>query len=193
MWYYWEHERYGLKKRQCKGHTKKGRKHCMKKQQKGFTIIEVVLVLAIAGLIFLMVFIALPALQRGQRDQARKNDVSTVASAVNTFKSNNRSSFGTVGQGGNGNLNTTTLRNYIDRLDQYDKASEVSVHNSTGAATVAPAQNAILVVAGAKCPTTMPAPGSANIGVVAGTSRTAAVVARLENNGSQHVFFCQDV
>lgn len=32
--------------------------------KKGFTIIEVVLVLAIAGLIFLMVFLALPALQR---------------------------------------------------------------------------------------------------------------------------------
>ena len=32
--------------------------------KKGFTIIEVVLVLAIAGLIFLMVFVALPALQR---------------------------------------------------------------------------------------------------------------------------------
>ena len=36
--------------------------------KKGFTIIEVVLVLAIAGLIFLMVFLALPALQRSQRD-----------------------------------------------------------------------------------------------------------------------------
>lgn len=30
--------------------------------KKGFTIIEVVLVLAVAGLIFLMVFLALPAL-----------------------------------------------------------------------------------------------------------------------------------
>ena len=38
----------------------------------GFTIIEVVLVLAIAGLIFLMVFIALPALQRSQRDTERR-------------------------------------------------------------------------------------------------------------------------
>ena len=37
-------------------------------QAVGFTIIEVVLVLAIAGLIFLMVFIALPVLQRSQRD-----------------------------------------------------------------------------------------------------------------------------
>ena len=39
-----------------------------KDNKKGFTIIEVVLVLAIAGLIFAMVFIALPALQRSQRD-----------------------------------------------------------------------------------------------------------------------------
>lgn len=58
--------------------------------KKGFTIIEVVLVLAIAGLIFLMVFIALPALQRSQRDQARKADVSSVAAAVTSYTSNNR-------------------------------------------------------------------------------------------------------
>ena len=47
-------------------------------KERGFTIIEVVLVLAIAALIFLMIFIALPALQRSQRDTARKNDVSIV-------------------------------------------------------------------------------------------------------------------
>ena len=46
-----------------------------KNKEKGFTIIEVVLVLAIAGLIFLMVFIARPALQRGQRDTQRRDDV----------------------------------------------------------------------------------------------------------------------
>ncbi|MBS7346174.1 MAG: type II secretion system protein, partial [Candidatus Sacchiramonaceae bacterium] len=46
----------------------------MNKHKKyGFTIIEVVLVLAIAGLIFLVVFIALPALQRNQRDTQREN------------------------------------------------------------------------------------------------------------------------
>jgi len=59
-------------------------------KEKGFTIIEVVLVLAIAGLIFLMVFIALPALQRGQRDQQRKNDLSRVQTAINSYQSNNR-------------------------------------------------------------------------------------------------------
>lgn len=65
---------------------------------KGFTIIEVVLVLAIAGLIFLMVFVALPALQAGQRDTARKNDASTVLSAINTYVSGNRGSFPTTAQ-----------------------------------------------------------------------------------------------
>ena len=55
-----------------------------------FTIIEVVLVLAIAGLIFLMVFIALPALQRNQRDTQRKNDMSRLKTAMDSYKANNR-------------------------------------------------------------------------------------------------------
>ena len=57
--------------------------------KKGFTIIEVVLVLAIAGLIFLMVFLALPALQRSQRDTQRKQDVAMVVTALLNWKANN--------------------------------------------------------------------------------------------------------
>jgi prepilin-type N-terminal cleavage/methylation domain-containing protein len=60
------------------------------KSKKGFTIIEVVLVLAIAGLIFLMVFLALPALQRNQRNTARGTDLSRVVSQLQTYQSNNR-------------------------------------------------------------------------------------------------------
>lgn len=55
----------------------------------GFTIIEVVLVLAIAGLIFLMVFIALPALQRAQRDTQRRDDMARVAEAITQYQTNN--------------------------------------------------------------------------------------------------------
>ncbi len=55
----------------------------------GFTIIEVALVLAIAGLIFLVVFLALPALQRSQRDTAKKQDVARVVAAIQSFKANN--------------------------------------------------------------------------------------------------------
>ncbi|MFZ1812598.1 MAG: type II secretion system protein [Candidatus Saccharimonadales bacterium] len=60
------------------------------RKQHGFTIIEVVLVLAIAGLIFLMVFIALPALQKGQRDTQRRNDVSRFRAQVNQFQANSK-------------------------------------------------------------------------------------------------------
>ena len=60
------------------------------KTNPAFTIIEVVLVLAIAGLIFLMVFIALPALQRNQRDTQRKNDMSRLKTAIDSYKANNR-------------------------------------------------------------------------------------------------------
>ena len=58
--------------------------------KKGFTIIEVVLVLAIAGLIFLMVFVALPALQRSQRDTARRNDMSRVDTSLIQYQTNNQ-------------------------------------------------------------------------------------------------------
>lgn len=61
-------------------------------QKSAFTVIEVVLVLAIAGLIFLMVFIALPALQRNQRDAQRKNDLSRVLEATQRYQANNRGS-----------------------------------------------------------------------------------------------------
>ena len=73
------------------------RKHQSQRTASGFTIIEVVLVLAIAGLIFLMVFVALPALQRSQRDTARRNDMSRVDTSLIQYQTNNQDT-------GNGDL-----------------------------------------------------------------------------------------
>lgn len=61
-----------------------------KQHKKGFTIIEVVLVLTIAGLIFLMVFVALPSLQRGQRDLERKQVMTQISSQVTEYISSTR-------------------------------------------------------------------------------------------------------
>lgn len=55
----------------------------------GFTIIEVVLVLAIAGLIFLMVFLALPALQRSQRDTQRRSALGGLTTHIADYQTNN--------------------------------------------------------------------------------------------------------
>ena len=48
------------------------------KRDEGFTIIEVLIVLAIAGLIMLIVFLAVPALQRNSRNTQRTNDASLI-------------------------------------------------------------------------------------------------------------------
>ena len=90
------------------------------KKRNAFTIIEVVLVLAIAGLIFLMVFIALPALQRSQRNTRRRQDAARIASAITDYYSNTgKMPFGPVANTWNVYFDYSLITKYID--------SEVSI------------------------------------------------------------------
>ena len=66
----------------------------LKKRTEGFTIIEVLIVLAIAGLIMVIVFLAVPALQRNSRNTQRSSDVSKIAAAINECVSNNNGQLG---------------------------------------------------------------------------------------------------
>lgn len=79
----------------------------LKNREKGFTIIEVLIVLAIAGLIMLIVFLAIPSLQRNSRNTQRSSDAARITGAINECMTNN-----------NGNLancdTTGELTNYID-------------------------------------------------------------------------------
>lgn len=77
----------------------------------GFTMIEVVLVLAIAGLIFIMAFVALPALQKSQRDNDRKDDLMKFISEVKRFQTSNR---GALPGGTDNNAIATTPDSYVD-------------------------------------------------------------------------------
>ena len=97
----------------------------MKKHKlyEGFTIIEVVLVLAIAGLIFLMVFLGLPALQRSQRNTARKQDYSKIASAIQTYKANNKGEFPTFEKVGERTGNISPIGKGV--LAQYLKETNI--------------------------------------------------------------------
>ncbi len=61
----------------------------LKKRSQGFTIIEVLIVLAIAGLILLIVFLAVPALQRNSRNTRVKDDASKSAGALQETSNNN--------------------------------------------------------------------------------------------------------
>lgn len=73
--------------------VKKGGKNMYKKSNinlKGFTIIEVVLVLAVAALIIAGVFVALPALQSSQKDNDQKSKVNQgLAKAIEYYGNNN--------------------------------------------------------------------------------------------------------
>lgn len=84
----------------------------LKKSDSGFTIIEVMIVLAIAGLILLIVFLAVPALQRSSRNSQRKADVGRVGSAATTIVSN-----------GNGQMSALTRAGIVQEvgtLSYYD-------------------------------------------------------------------------
>jgi prepilin-type N-terminal cleavage/methylation domain-containing protein len=65
------------------------RSKLQKSKSEGFTIIEIMIVLVIAGLILLIVFLAVPALQRNARNTSRKADASAVASSFTEYLNNN--------------------------------------------------------------------------------------------------------
>lgn len=69
----------------------------LRKNDQGFTIIEVLIVLAIAGLIMLIVFLAIPALQRNQRNNARNADASRIAAAIGECLGNRNGVTGSCG------------------------------------------------------------------------------------------------
>ena len=81
----------------------------LKKQEKGFTIIEVLIVLAIAGLIILIVFLAVPALQRNSRNTQAKNEASSILGALSEFVNNNNGKLPAASNSGTANSDAAKL------------------------------------------------------------------------------------
>ncbi len=155
---------------------------------KGFTIIEVVLVLAIAGLIFLMVFVALPALQSGQRDTARKNDVTTVASAVTSYGSNNRGQFPNTTQLTGNSSGTPTngkFGGYVEAIGTNTTTITV-LGNVSANQNITPEDGAIIVTTRSRCG----AINGSTVTMGVGTARQFSVITKLEAGGGSA--FCQD-
>lgn len=63
------------------------------KKEKGFTLIEIVLVLAIAGLLLVIVFLAVSGAQKSRRDTQRKTDLSRLAAALENYASNTNGAY----------------------------------------------------------------------------------------------------
>ena len=150
------------------------------KTQKGFTIIEVLIVLAIAGLILLIVFLAVPALQRNSRNTQRKNDVANYMSAVNEWTNNNG------GKVPSAAADLTTADSGVNALAKLGFYSAPTGAVVTGAQTTAVDVNTIVLVTGAKCSTT-------NTGqTIAGATRSVAIRYAVESSSGAAVPQCQD-
>jgi len=150
---------------------------------KGFTIIEVVLVLAIAGLIFLVVFLALPALQRGQRDTQRKNDLGKFMSQVTAYQSNNQGALPADATAW-GTFLTNYLRVGGTPFADPSSGGDYTVTVATSATAPAPSAvtaTSVNVYRGLTCG------GTGVTGTFDATSRKFAAVIQQEQGG----FYCQ--
>lgn len=148
----------------------------LRNQNQGFTIIEVLIVLAIAGLIMLIVFLAVPALQRNSRNTARKNDVGRVGAAVTEFSTSNN------GRTPTSPADKTTVLNFSGDLAQYDSSnvSIASSHTNGGTSNA----SSLIIVPGGKC--------GNNGETVQGSTRQVAIQYALEGSNNP-VPACQDV
>jgi prepilin-type N-terminal cleavage/methylation domain-containing protein len=143
-----------------------------KKRQEGFTIIEVLIVLAIAGLIILIVFLAVPALQRNSRNTQYKSQVSTYMGAVSEFMNNNNGRAPVAGD-------LTTINNLAA-----DGPLTEPTALTTGAQTGDPALGVMQIQVGFTCSTT-------SVGdTVIGSSRSIALRYSVESSGSGLVKQC---
>ncbi len=113
----------------------------LKNNKKGFTIIEVMIVLAIAGLILLIVFLAVPALQRNGRNTTKRSDASKALGAVGEFVANN-----------SGKVPVTANVATLQTSANLSNGTTITATIPTSVATVvAPAVSEIEIVTGVTC------------------------------------------
>ena len=158
----------------------------MKKTEKGFTIIEVALVLAIGALIFLVVFLAVPALQRNQRNDARKRDISNVVEAVSDYSSNNpgKQLEANKTQYQIGKKLSGALTKYIDTLSNSTDTVATSNSGTVPDASDNALTSQITVQVGYRC--------NGLDKIVKGTTRQSAVLGVMEQSNGKRSVYCQD-
>lgn len=166
-----------------------------KNNQKGFTIIEVLIVLAIAGLIMLVVFLAVPALQRNSRNTQRKNDVSVVLGAISEYNTLKNGKMPVVWDSTDLEFQNAAAdaagTGVAPKLGYYTSGTDIIFANSNAAVPlsnpITSVESAAMYVrTGAKCNAT-----ATNVGGTGATSRSIAVVYVIEKSGGS-ASVCQE-
>lgn len=156
-------------------------------KQRGFTIIEVALVLAIAGLIFVVIFLAFPALQNSQKDTTRKQDVARVISALQSYTADHEgvvqspTAWAWANSAGTSSSDTFGIGRYLDKLSSGINGAILAPANYGGNMYAATPANSRDVYSGLLCPS------SSNNRTA--TSSDAAVVVILSNSSP----YCTDM
>lgn len=147
------------------------------KKDDGFTIVEVMIVLAIAGLIILIVFLAVPALQRNSRNTQRSNDASMIGGAFNeclNAKNGVKSSCD--------DWSSDIAGKYMDT----SKLKQLTTYKTSAPADTEMDQ--FYIQFGKKCE----ADGS-NVSAAAAGARAAVVLYNIENTTSKGELHCQEI
>ncbi|HEX7368052.1 MAG TPA: type II secretion system protein [Candidatus Saccharimonadales bacterium] len=130
-------------------------KQVKRKREEGFTIIEVLIVLAIAALILVIVFLAVPALQRSSRNTQRKNDAANVLSAVSDYVSNNSGQPPAACSSTAGAFSGSGDCKFLQDVKLgYYNASNATIKVVTSVPGSAPDTNTVDIITGAQCGTT---------------------------------------
>jgi type IV pilus assembly protein PilA len=124
--------------------------------EKGFTIIEVMIVLAIAGLIIVIVLLAVPALQRNGRNTGIRSDANQTLGYIATFNTDNQGANPTAVAISAGNVNVTGVAGTNASTGHIQAGTSGSYIQAAvpTAAAVTPAAGSVTVVLGARCPDT---------------------------------------
>jgi prepilin-type N-terminal cleavage/methylation domain-containing protein len=178
-------------------------KKLRKTDSEGFTIIEVMIVLAIAALILLIVFLAVPALQRSSRNTSRKSDAGHLSAAVNDFVTNNSGTLpgNTGGNGASWATDCATIVSDAGTLSQLTSGNSFGCGASVlasgtvnafdeqyGTATITGlAGQAVVLDENAQCPATS---STAPATVAATSPRQAALLYTVEQSSGNWLWDC---
>jgi len=153
------------------------------KEQKGFTIIEVMIVLAIAGLILLIIFLAIPALQRNSRNTQRKQEAGTLGAAYSEFVNNHGGANPANASDVYGNAKLTFYNTGNIKFE--------SLSSGTTALSKAPADtDSVDIIVNAKCDPTITFSSTVNSSSQVQYSSRGGVILYMTEGGSQNTTTC---
>ncbi len=148
----------------------------IRKKESGFTIIEVMIVLAVAGLIMVIVLVAVPQLQRNQRNSARRDVAGRIKSEIDAFAGNNNGNIPSEGNDATNGISGGFTSRYLAGVDYKNP----STGNSYTFAAATPTADGMSYRLNTKC--------SGESYVAAGGNRTYSLIVLLEGGA----LYCVD-